>query len=445
MEPSLTFSREIPVRHTVDVCIAGGGPSGVAAALAAARSGASVFVIEGQSCFGGMGTVGLVPAFMRFGDGITFLAQGVGSEIYTLLKKETTIYDDRVHDMVGFDVEALKRIYDRLMKDSGADFTFNTHLIAVEAENGVVKSAICAAKSGLFAVRAKVFIDCTGDGDLAAWAGAPYEKGDENGRMMPGTLCSLWANFDWDAHLAQGKPDSAYLEQAFREGIFSIPDRHLPGMFRTGKNTAGGNLLHTFGADGTDERSMTEALLWGRELTLEYERYYRRFFPESFSESVLVATGGLLGIRESRRILGDYVLDTEDFKNKAVFADEIGRYCYPVDLHPQTSDLTEWERFEEEYARMRYQPGDSYGIPYRILTPRGMHNLLTAGRCVSADRTIQGSIRVMPGCYLTGQAAGMAAYMAVEGDCSVREISIPNLQQRLIDFGAYLPNAGKVD
>jgi hypothetical protein len=135
------------------------------------------------------------------------------------------------------------------------------------------------------------------------------------------------------------------------------------------------------------------------------------------------------------------VLNLQDFLNKAVFDDEIGRYCYPVDIHPLTSDPEEYERFSEEFARMRYQAGDSYGIPYRILTPHGMDNLLTAGRCVSADRTIQGSLRVMPGCYLTGQAAGMAAAIAAQRDCAVGAVPVNELQAKLIDFGAYLPNA----
>jgi hypothetical protein len=327
------------------------------------------------------------------------------------------------------------------MEESTAQFSFFTQLVGVEAENGLIKTAICAAKSGLFAVQAKVFIDATGDGDLSAWAGAPFEKGDEQGRMMPGTLCGLWANYDWDKRNMLPIPDSHYLEQAFEEGLFSIPDRHLPGMFRTGKDTAGGNLLHTFGVDGTDERSLTEAMLWGRKVILEYDNYYRRYFPEVFAEAHLVATGALLGIRESRRILGEYVLNLQDFLNKAVFEDEIGRYCYPVDIHPLTSDPEEYERFAEEFARMRYQAGDSYGIPYRILTPRGMDNLLTAGRCVSADRTIQGSLRVMPGCYLTGQAAGIAAAIAIQRDCAVGAMPIDELQAKLIEFGAYLPNA----
>ena len=441
MSNTIPFTREIPVRHQVDVFIAGGGPAGVAAALAAARGGASVFLIEGQGCFGGMGTSGLIPAFMRFGDRVTFLAEGVGREIYEALKQEATIYDDRVHDVVGIDVEAIKRLYDRLMEASGAQFSFFTQLIGVEAEGSEVKNVICSGKSGLFAVQAKVYLDATGDGDLCAWAGAPFEKGDENGRMMPGTLCGLWANFDWDKRNRLPVPDSHYLEQAFQQGMFTIPDRHLPGMFRTGKDTAGGNLLHTFGVDGTDERSLTEAILWGRKVILEYDAYYRRYFPEVFAEAHLVATGALLGIRESRRIMGDYVLNLADFESRAAFEDEIGRYCYPVDIHPLTSDPKEFERFDEEYHRLRYQPGDSYGIPYRTLTPRGFDNLLTAGRCLSSDRIIQGSLRVMPGCYLTGQAAGAAAAIASQKDVSVHEMDIHLLKERLLALGAYLPNA----
>ncbi|MCD6284343.1 MAG: FAD-dependent oxidoreductase [Anaerolineae bacterium] len=436
--PTLTFKREIPVRHEVDVFVAGGGPAGVAAALAAARQGASVFIAEGQACFGGMGTTGLVPAFMCFTDRVNFLADGIGREIYERMKQRADTPQDDPGGSVSINAEALKRVYDDVIEESrGIDFTFHTQVIGVETEGGHVTAAICAAKSGIFAVKAKAFVDGTGDGDLATWAGASSEKGDAEGNMMPGTLCSLWANVDWSR--VSGRQDRN-LAVAFADNVFTVHDRHLPGMWQVGEGIGGGNVGHTFGVDGTDERSLTEALLWGRKSLSEYEVYYKRYL-EGFEDASLVATGALLGLRETRRILGDYVLVLGDFNNRAVFEDEIGRYNYPVDIHASTPSSEDFAKFKEEFKRLRYKDGESYGIPYRVLTPQGLDNVLVAGRCVSSDRFMQGSIRVMPGCYITGQAAGVAASIAAGSGTDIHAIDVKQLQSKLKTMGAYLPHA----
>jgi hypothetical protein len=155
----------------------------------------------------------------------------------------------------------------------------------------------------------------------------------------------------------------------------------------------------------------------------------------------LVSTGSLLGLRETRRVTGDYVLDLADFKARAVFPDEIGRYCYPVDIHPLTPSRETFEQFEREFRKdYRYAKGESYGIPYRTLTPKGLSNVLVAGRCISTDRYVQGSVRVMPGCYITGQAAGVAASLSAETGKGVHDLDVAEIQKRLVDLGACLPN-----
>jgi len=440
--PTVRFERDIPVRHNVDILVAGGGPAGVAAALAAARQGRRVFLAEGHTCFGGMGTAGMVPLFMQFGDGENFLAAGIGSEIYDALYERGGTVSPPGSLAPAIRAEILKRIYDDIIVDAGVEFAFQTNVIGVETDGGHVARALCWAKSGLFAVDADVFIDCTGDGDLATWAGAPFEKGDETGGLMPGTLCSLWSDVDWDAvHEArgQGQNAEAALLGAFDDGAFTIPDRHLPGMWQVGAHVGGGNIGHTFGVDGTDERSLTEALLWGRELLGEYERFYKGYL-KGYESMELVATGSLLGLRETRRIMGDYVLCLDDFNSRAIFADEIGRYCYPVDIHSPSPSEEAQEQARDEFVNMRYKKGESYGIPYRSLVPRDLDNVLVAGRCISADRYMQGSCRVMPGCYITGQAAGVAAALAIEGEGTTRGVDVAELRGRLKAMGAYLPD-----
>ncbi len=440
---SIGYQRNIPVRREADVMVAGGGPAGIAAAVTAAGMGAKVFLAENLSAFGGMGTSGGLPFFCRPTDGINFLSAGFGEEVYNRLWEENGAGADMVRgehpEQVGgfiYDPEVLKRVYDRLAADAGVDFLFNTSLIDVMTEGGTLTHAVCSAKSGLFAVSAKVFIDATGDGDLCAMAGAEYEKGDENGLMQAGTLCSLWSGIDWSRMKIWS--DGARLPEAVEANLFSVPDISLPGILHTVSDSGWGNVGHVFGVDGTDEQSITQAMLDARRRISEYETYYRRFVPGA-ENAVMLWTSSYLGLRESRRIVGDYVLCVEDFKRQAVFPDEIGRYAYPVDLHAPHPMRKRADN--DLFQTLRYRnPGESYGIPYRCLIPRGLDNVLVAGRCVSTDRYMQGSLRVQPGCHITGQAAGCAAALAASGSGKVRELPVAVLQRKLTELGAFLPN-----
>ena len=436
----VVFQRKLSVKYEVDVFIAGGGPAGTAAAVAARSQGANVYLAEAHTCLGGMGTAGRVPVFMPMSDGVNFLAEGFGRQVITRLAKENALAGPAT------DIEALKRVYDALVGESGAAFSFYTALSGVEAQDGRIRYVVCSAPGGMFAVKAKVYVDATGNGDLAAWAGAPFEKGDaQGGRLMPGTLCSVWSGIDWktwEANRPKGpQPDGSMLEKAFADGVFTVRDEHLTGMYKLGEGLGGGNIGHAFGVDGTDERSLTEALVRGRKSMTEYARYYREYL-KGFENARLVTTGSLMGVRETRRIMGDYVLCLEDYKKRAVFLDEIGRYAYSIDIHPLSTGKESYEKHRKQFDQdYRYGKGESYGIPYRTLTPRGIDNLLVAGRCVSTDQMVQGSLRVMPGCFITGQAAGIAAAMASNSGKSVHGIEVKELQRRLKAFGAYLPNA----
>lgn len=447
MTTSIQFQREIPVRHVVDVFVAGGGPAGVAAAVTAARHGASVFLAEGHACFGGMGTAGLVPSFMQFANGVQFLAGGIGREVFTRLCAlgGPNVYDDPeqhgilyTHGYLGIYAEALKRIYDDLMMESGAQFTLQTQFIGVEKErDDQVSVAICQAKSGLFAVQAREFIDCTGDGDLAVMAGAPFSQGDETGQTMSGTLCSLWTGIDWDTVTEHWIAPKSRLAQAFADGIFTVQDPHLLGLARTREALAGGNIGHLYHLDGTDERSITRALIAGRASLPEYQRFYREYL-RGYEQMELVASAAMLGVRESRRISGEYTLTYNDYLARASFPDEIGRYAYPIDIHPSTlMDDTP----AEQHPPLLYADGESYGIPFRTLLPRGTENVLVAGRCISADRPMQSSTRVMPCCFITGQAAGLATALASRLEVPLRQLPIEQLQECLRQKDVYLTPA----
>lgn len=428
----MNYTREIKQKYETDVFVAGGGAAGVAAAVTAARCGKKVFLAEASGTFGGLGTIGMVPAFAPFGDGENVLAAGIGYEIRKNVSKDIPL--DSYWTTIN--TEELKREYDRIISESGVDFSFYTTVYDVVCVDNKVQYVVAGSKSGLFAIKAKVYIDCTGDGDLCAFAGGEFEFGNEDGEVMSPTLCSLWANID---KKKVSGAQNRYIEQAYKDGVLSYEDRHLPGIFHTESGVCGGNIGHIFGVNPIDERSLTEAMLWGRKSMMEYEKYYKTYLT-GYEKMELCATASVLGVRESRRIRCDYMLSVEDFLKRANFEDEIGRYCYPVDIHVMNTDKKEYERFEKEYNQLRYGKGESYGIPYRSLIPVSFSNVLVAGRCMGTDRKMQASIRVMPGCFITGQACGVAASLATDGE-DVRKVDVLQLQKKLKELGAYLPNA----
>ena len=243
---------------------------------------------------------------------------------------------------------------------------------------------------------------------------------------------------DWKRYREWHGTQEKFLREAFEAGILPYYDPHLPGVFQSNNGAGIGNVGHVYGVDGTDMLSLTQGMIKGRKLVQCYMEYYRKYIP-GFEQAELLNTGALLGIRETRRIHGDYVLSLEDFRRRANFPDEIGRHSYPVDMHSPSSDPEDQKRFEEDFAKLRYKPGESYGIPYRCLIPKNVSNVLIGGRCLSADRYIQGSARVMSGCFIMGQAAGTAAAMAVESGIETRDVSPSKLREILRQNDAYLP------
>jgi len=428
------YTKRLVDEYDVDVFVAGGGPAGICAAVAAARAGASVFVAESSGAFGGAATAAYVPAFATFTDGRRQIVGGIGGEIRRNVSKEIPpgAY------WTPIDIEELKRYYDELVAKAGVKFSFFTNLCDVIARDGHVERAVLSSKRGLFAVKAKTFVDCTGDGDLSAFAGAQFEKGDETGAVMPCTLCSQWCGID---RSAKNPHAQTLLPQAIKDGVLSVADYHLPGFFfgpEKGSSLGRGNIGHAFGVDPTDERSLTAGMIDARRRMPEYERFYKRYL-KGYERMILASTAPNMGVRESRRIVCDYMLTVKDFVRRANFDDGIGRYCYPVDLHlSKPGDKKAFEAFWKEYEKdLNYKAGESYGIPYRSLVVKGFDNALVAGRCMGTDRKMQASIRVMPGCFITGQAAGTAAALALKpGD--TRAVAAELLRQKLSAAGVVL-------
>ena len=416
----------LPVLADADVVVLGGGPSGVAAALAAARNGAQVLLVEQFGALGGLGTTGLVPMFAPTSDGERMIYGGIFREINLEMCSWQAI-----------NPEILKRLLDEKIAQAGVRVLYCAKLCEAEMDGGRIQAVLAATSMGLKKITGRVFVDATGDGLLAALSGAEFEYGDANGIPMSPTLCGQFSGIDWDKVAEVGKTgvnDHTIWAEMLRNGTAPLPEQHFVCMKPVSSRSASSNLGHIYGADCLDEFDLSRCYTEGRRILRILEEYYRCHVP-GFEQVELISSAALLGVRETRRIRGEYRLTIEDYKKRAVFEDEIGRCCYPVDIHSSTTDSEEQAQVVKTIEATRFKKGESYGIPYRALIPAGIANLLVPGRAISSDRPIQSSIRVMPPCFVTGQAAGIAATLAA-GQSDVRAVDTAVLQQRLAELGA---------
>jgi hypothetical protein len=229
------------------------------------------------------------------------------------------------------------------------------------------------------------------------------------------------------------------LEQAIAEGHFSHKDRHMPGIYQVGNTTAMLNTGHVFHMDALRCRSLSDGMMKGRRLAQEYVSFFRQYVPGCEGiEHVTTAT--LMGVRESRRIVGEYELTFDDYLARRQFPDQIGLFNKAVDIHVHDDSPEEYARFRAEFERAgRLGHGECFGIPYRILVPKGWRNLWVAGRCNSSDVRVHGSIRVMPAAAMMGQAAGTAAVQAIADGCPAFDLDTARLVATLRQQGANLP------
>jgi len=314
-------------------------------------------------------------------------------------------------------------------------------------DDGCIEEILLANKAGLSAAKARVYVDCTGDGDLSAWAGAPFEKGaPDDPELQPSTHCFALSGVDERAYRQgrslHGSNDNSPMYEIIASGKYpEIPDNHACNNLQ-GTGTVGFNAGHIW-LDATDPAALSRAMPKGRRLAKAFRNALAEFMPDAFGKAHLVTTASLLGVRETRRIIGDYVLTKDDYVARRSFDDEIARNCYFVDIHTRWAekDMDQRKAFKAHKDRqIRYQKGESHGIPYRCLTAKGIPNLLVAGRCISTDRVVQGSTRVMPVALVMGEAAGLGAAMALNTNGAVRDVDVPLLQKKLKAYGAYLPN-----
>ena len=441
-----TFQRKIPVEDGYDVVVAGGGPGGCGAAICAARRGARVLLVESTGCLGGMGTSAMVSAWSGLADGERMIVGGLMGELAETMYErgfyrsgiDPAFWRKNLHQGFGYNAEGLKLLLDELCLQAGVEIRFFTRVIDADASGFRVNGVVTNNIEGHRFIKAKAFIDATGDAVLSDLCGAAYrEAGRDTDHIMAPTLCASHANID-TATMKYGDQQAAVFK-AIGDNFFSQPDRHVPGLFVTGKSTAIMNAGHLFGTNAVKCRSLSDAMVRGRQFAWEYARFFQTYIP-ACKDMEMVATASLLGVRESRRIVGEYELNYEDFRTRRSFPDQIAIANKPVDIHVYDCSDAEWERYLAEFEKHdKLGAGEYYGIPYGILVPRGWENLWVAGRCNSSDIKVHGAIRAQPSCFMMGEAAGTAAVQSIRTGQPACDLDTGQLVEALRGAGAYLP------
>ncbi len=435
--------RETPLWGSYEVVVLGGGPAGIAAAAAAGRSGRSTLLVERHGYLWGNGTAAGVSNFGGLHANVhgdhRVVVHGVGADLLNRiealdgLKPAHLSLQGKIMSQ-AFDISAYKIAAEQIMADAGVEMIYLAFGAGVVMRTEtMIQALLVETKSGRFAIEGKVFIDCSGDGDLAAWAGAPFEMGDGKGTMMyPTTMFRINS-----ADASRAVNDIAATNQLVKESIDG--GRKLP---RNGvivlpqKNGLEWRVNATQVAnpdgspvDGTDARQLTHGQIEGHRQVLQVFEFIKETMP-GFEDSYIVDIAPQLGIRETRLIQGEYRLTEEDVLGCADFEDTIGVSGWPVERHVAGDVLIKFPPIPKSRGFTQ--------LPYRMIVPKKVENLLVAGRCASMTHQGQSAVRVTGPCLVMGEAAGTAADLVLAGNTTPRQIDVPQLQDRLTVGGAYL-------
>ena len=420
-----------------DVIVVGAGSAGSSAAISAARMGARTMLVDRLAFMGGTSTAVLDTfyAFYTPGEAPRRVVGGLGWEVVERLTAAGVAFERPntygAGTGVTYDQETLKVLWEELASDAGADLLLHTWATGVRVADGGIGGVRLWNKGGERHVEASVVIDASGDADLVALAGLEHDNAAQQGRVQ--SLSTLFKLANVDVPRAASVPKAELWErmrEAATSGEYALP-RIEGSWHRTPFD--GVVLIHMTripNVDATDPEQLTRAEVEGRRQVREYARFLRDRVP-GFEASVVVATSPAIGIRESRRIHGDYVLTRQDVLSGRRFGDEIALCGAPIEDHHAGGD-TDWQ-----YVL----GGGVYGVPYRTLLPAGIEGMLVAGRCFSSTHDAHASARSMATCMAMGQAAGTAAAMAIDAGVTPRGVDPAALRERLRADGAILEPA----
>lgn len=447
-------AKDLPVARECDVVVLGGGPAGIGAAIAAARNGAKTVLVERYGFMGGMATAGLLPVITGTNSKTERIVKGVCQDLIDrmvaiggAIDRQERPYPDS--SQVTYEPNPFKYVADQMMREAGVDVFLHTFFCDCIVEGDEIKGVIVESKSGRQVILAKYVIDATGDGDVAARAGASFVKGRESdGLLMGVTMCFNLRNVNIGVDVGRKRlkefPEyNAMLyqciEKARANGDFPWTPEYrkdkngnpyvvgpwLENLIKPDEISV--NFTTLFG-DPTVVEDLTAMEMDGREYVQEFIKFFRKYVP-GFENCCLTEVAPQLGIRESRRVCGEYTLTAEDVYEGARFDDAIAvGGSWSVDIH--RSFYGDEHIFEDVT--------NTFDIPYRCLLSKDIKNLLTAGRCISVSRVGLGIIRLMAPCFAIGEGAGVAAALAAKEGKTLRQIDIKTVQQMLRDGGAFL-------
>lgn len=461
--------REFPITKEIDVVVCGGGTAGTVAAIMAARNGARVLILESSGSLGGTCTNGGVDGFHGMkrhwkGAKVGRITGGIALEIRDRLIDKGAAFGPDGEPVKGdpkdvrYDPELFRLLMDEMCEEAGVQVYFQTYVIDAVKEDQRVTGVTYVNKSGIGAIRSKVTIDATGDGDVCTSAGAEYMTLRMDDRPAPMSLIfnmggmhhrlpEQFGHADGDTRVkflreAHKKGQIDFAEGADNFGFFGVGNTIVrDGQLREGMGRV--NMDMIYNCDATDVEQLSKAWRYGRKRMFEIAHFLRDHV-EGCEDAFVVYSSPMLGIRDTRNIVGDYVLTEEDFKACREFPDAVGQSGRAMNVHPPFGVAEEKDRqWVEPYWTEIPKP---FEIPYRALLPKGLDNILVAGRCISATGLMQGSIRGQAQCMITGQAAGTAAAIAVKHQSSPRSIDVAELQSTLRKQGAiWGPSPGRED
>ena len=426
-----------PLAGNYDVVVVGGGPAGFIAAIAAARQGAKTAIIERYGFFGGMATIGYVAPISVFALKNELVIGGIPWEFVKRLEQMGGAFIEWPKANIDFDIELYKLCCQRMILEAGVDIYTHSSMVGCEMSGKSIDSVIIENKNGLETLTSKVFIDCTGDGDLAHMADVPMQP-NLDGEVQPSSFCFILSGVDTDSELlnkcmyhngingpSQCRPVREKL-LAMKEAGVDLPDFGGPWFNNVmHKGSVAVNITRR-AADSTDNRNFSAVECQLREDIFTFARVLKENFKE-FKDCYVSSTAPQAGIRESRRIVGVHTVTADEYVNTFHYEDSISRGIHPIDIH--ASKGTHQTRID--LTRPAY-------VPYRALIAPEYPNLLVAGRCISTDRQALASLRVMASCMGTGQAAGAAAAQCVAKGCAVQNVDTAALVATLKEWGAVL-------